>query len=464
LEEIRSGKSTIDDCVARHPKLAKELRSLLEIAVSIKPDEVMPSEEFKQRAKRRIFQEMQPAPAKVYRSLQSRPKLALGTVIASVLIGLLLLGVAGSSTVYAAQSSLPGDTLYPVKTGVENFRLAVTPSASAKADLRLELAQRRIDEAIQQVKLNRNINLPALETAERQFDEAIKELSNSDSTQATDKALSLLSATTLNQQLELEQVLTSASQTNQPDLKKALDVTRRANIIAQVAYANRDFLKRQPSVADEKIEAGQFNIDGNLLNIVGRTWNVGGVILENVYFSGEAPTVGSRVRLEGLVKGNEVFISSMEVSENSKEPTTVSGQFSGTLESGRTNIGGISVKISDNISAQLKPGDNVQLQGGTESGNLTVTSRESQLREARYTVTLGGVLKAVNATSGIIILKMAGNQITVNVSEARIENEGGRILELSGLDHLIGQNIRLYGIQKRGNLLFARQVRVMVSQ
>ena len=47
IEEIRSGKSTIEDCVTHYPDLGKELRSLLEIAAGLKPDEVTPSQEFK---------------------------------------------------------------------------------------------------------------------------------------------------------------------------------------------------------------------------------------------------------------------------------------------------------------------------------------------------------------------------------------------------------------------------------
>jgi hypothetical protein len=464
IEEIRSGKSTIEDCVARYPELGKELRSFLEITSSLKPDEVTPSLEFKQRARRRLFEEMPPGPARISHRLWSWPKLAPSRVLASVLIGLLVLGVAGGSTVYAALSSLPGDMLYPVKTGVENLQLAVTPGAVAKANLHLKLVQRRIDEATQQVKLNRNINVQALETVERQFDDAIRELSSSDNTETTDNVLSRLSTATLNQQLELEQVLANAPQASQPALKRALEMTQRGNIIAQVAYANRDFLKRQPSVSDEKIEAGQFKVDGTLLSIQGRTWNVGGVIIENVYSPGKVPAIGSRVKLEGLVKGNEVFISRIEVSESSKESTKLEGQFGGTNQNGTTNIGGISVKIGDSRSAQLEPGDNVQLQGGADDGELVVTSEESQPREASHSTRLSGVLKAVNATSGAITVKMAGSQITVNVSEAQIENESGQTLRLSDLNRLVGQDVRLDGLYKRGDFLFARQLRVETGE
>ncbi len=475
IAEIQSGKSTIADCVKRYPELGKELTSLLEIAAGLKPDEAAPSPEFKQRAKRYLFEKMQYAPPKVSHGLSFWPKQTPARVLAFVLAVLVVFGAAGGSTVYAAQSSLPGDTLYVVKTGVENFQMAVTTDASAKADLHLKLAQRRIDEAVQQVKLNRDINVQALETVKQQFDSAIKELSNSDDTEATDNTLSQLSAATLNQQLQLEQVIANAPQSSQPVLQQALAETRRGNMIAQVAYANHDFLQRQPSVADKKLDIGQFHIEGTLLSIQDRTWNVGGTIIENVYFSGKTPAIGSRVKLEGMVKDNEAFITRINVSESSIEPTKVEGQFGGTSQDGKANIGGLSVEIGNNGNngsngnngnTQLKPGDKVQLQGRTDNGKLKVTGKESQNQETGDSTTLNGVLTAVDTDGNTITVKMAGNQITVNISEARIEskNKSDRTPGLSDLKHLIGRDVRLDGLYKKNNLLYARQVRVDIGE
>ena len=63
IEEIRSGKSTVEDCTKRYPHLNKELQSLLEVAVLLKPDEVTPSSQFKERAKMHLFDEIQPVGA-----------------------------------------------------------------------------------------------------------------------------------------------------------------------------------------------------------------------------------------------------------------------------------------------------------------------------------------------------------------------------------------------------------------
>src|SRR5208283_2770588 len=119
-------------------------------------------------------------------------------------------------TVYAAQSSTPGSTLYPVKTGVENIQLALTTSPVAKARLYLHLAQRRINEMTQQVKLNRNINSQSLETVTQQFNKALNKLSLASNQNAINNTLSYLSVASLSEQVELEQVISKAPPESQP--------------------------------------------------------------------------------------------------------------------------------------------------------------------------------------------------------------------------------------------------------
>jgi hypothetical protein len=459
IEEIRSGKSTVEDCVKRYPHLGNELRSLLEIAVSLKPDEVSPSPEFKERAKMHLFGEVQPEPMKVSQSVWKWYRTSPYRILAPVSIAVLILVVAGGSTVYASQSSLPGDTLYPVKTTVENLQLAITTSPAVKADLYLKFTQRRIDEVQQEVKLNRNVSAQTLATFQQQFDDTLKELSSSDNTKASNNTLSHLSVVTLNQQVELEQTLASAPQISQPVIQQILDETRRGNTIAQVAYANKDFLQNQPSITDKKLDSGQFSISGTLLSIQNNTWNVGGTIIENVHLSGEIPPIGSGVELQGLVKDNNTYISRIDVSANSTEPTRIEGQFTGTNQNGTANISGIPVKISNNSSAQLNPGDNVQLQSGIDDGNLDVTNKNTN---ASQSTTLNGVLTAVDTVKGTITVKVTGSQITVNISKAQIENKSDshRTYQLSDLKYSIGHDIDLEGLSEKDNLLYAGLVKV----
>ena len=259
IEEIRSGKSTIEDCIKRYPALGKELRAMLEIAASIKPQEVSPSPEFKARAKLHLFDEAK-RPAAVKATNQFRNWFALTPVkvTASVLLVLLIFGAVGGSTVYAAQSSNPGDVLYPVKTGVENIQLTLTTSPVAKARLYLQLAQKRINEMTQQAKLNRNINPQSVETVTNLFDKALSELNAASNAQVINGTLSYMAVTSLNEELELKQVVGSTAQQNQPVLLQIISEAGRANTIAQVAYANHALLKQTLTVADTQLDAGQF--------------------------------------------------------------------------------------------------------------------------------------------------------------------------------------------------------------
>jgi hypothetical protein len=406
-----------------------------------------------------LFDEVQSEPMKVSQSVWKWYRTSPYRILAPVSIAVLILVIAGGSTVYASQSSLPGDTLYPVKTTVENLQLAITTSPAVKADLYLKFTQRRIDEVQQEVKLNRNVSAQTLATFQQQFDDTLKELGNSNNTKTSNATLSRLSVVTLNQQVELEQTLASAPQISQPVIQQILDETRRGNTIAQVAYANKDFLQNQPSITDKKLDSGQFSISGTLLSIQNNTWNVGGTIIENVHLSGEIPPIGSGVELQGLVKDNNTYISRIDVSANSTEPTRIEGQFTGTNQNGTANISGIPVKISNNSSAQLNPGDNVQLQSGIDDGNLDVTNKNTN---ASQSTTLNGVLTAVDTVKGTITVKVTGSQITVNISKAQIENKSDshRTYQLSDLKYSIGHDIDLEGLSEKDNLLYAGLVKV----
>lgn len=66
----------------------------------------------------------------------------------TMFIGILIALVMGGSVSFAAENTLPGDALYPVKVFVnENARAAVAFTDKSKAELAVELANRRLEEA-----------------------------------------------------------------------------------------------------------------------------------------------------------------------------------------------------------------------------------------------------------------------------------------------------------------------------
>ncbi len=67
------------------------------------------------------------------------------TITTIILVMTLVLGGTGGS-VYAAQSSLPDDTLYPLKLFAENMQEAFTSNTGAEMELQLQFANRRMEE------------------------------------------------------------------------------------------------------------------------------------------------------------------------------------------------------------------------------------------------------------------------------------------------------------------------------
>jgi Domain of unknown function (DUF5667) len=465
IEEIRRGKSTVEDCVKRYPSLEKELRALLKIAAALKPDEVSPSPEFKTRAKLHLFDDQQPAPMKISDRIRGWFALTPVKISASVLLGVVIFAAAGGGTVYAAQSSTPGQILYPIKTGVENIQLTLTTSHVEKARLYLQLAQRRINEMTQQTKLNRNLNPQYLTTVTNLFDKALNELSLASDRQAIKNTLSYLSIASLNEELELKAVVSTSSQSNQPLLQQTIAEAGSANTIAQVAYTNRDLLKQKLSVTDAKMGAGQFIIEGTLLSIQNNIWDIGGTNILNINYSGTIPTIGSQVKLTGLVVGNNTFISNVEVGEEAEQTPAsieVQGQYEGDNQDGTANISGISVNISSANAAQLVQGDTVELQGDATDNNLSVTSLQSSTAK---TTSIAGVLVAVNLVNGKITVQLTGKQINVDINGAQIQNFADTTtLKIAQLKSLTGHEIKLEGLSKNGSVLSAALVEVRLVE
>jgi hypothetical protein len=73
-------------------------------------------------------------------------------IVLAVLIALSVLGGGGAGAVYASQSSIPGDFLYPVKLLSEDVQLNWTVDPARQLEMNLEMAQERLQE-MEQVKL-----------------------------------------------------------------------------------------------------------------------------------------------------------------------------------------------------------------------------------------------------------------------------------------------------------------------
>jgi hypothetical protein len=154
IKEIRSGKTTLAECLGRYPSLRRELEPLLRMALNIdEPPAFSLDPAYKQSARAQLLQRIRTAkPVKPSRSWANifnfglPPQLVWARAAVAVVIGIIIVSLLGGGTAYAAQSSLPGEILYPVKTGTEEFRLWMARDTTDKAELNMAFAQTRLVE------------------------------------------------------------------------------------------------------------------------------------------------------------------------------------------------------------------------------------------------------------------------------------------------------------------------------
>jgi hypothetical protein len=149
LARIASGES-VDACLRDFSERAEELRPLLEAAAALRgwqPPALSPGARVAARERARTALATRQAASgrwdwgRLWGWSGARLALPLALMLA-LLLGTLGIGVA------AAQSSLPGQPLYNLKRQSEQLRLQLASDAEQTAELRLQFAGRRIDEAL----------------------------------------------------------------------------------------------------------------------------------------------------------------------------------------------------------------------------------------------------------------------------------------------------------------------------
>jgi len=93
-------------------------------------------------------------------------------LVVTILVVILLVG--SSFTVYAAQSSLPGQPLYTIKSWSEDVRLSMTLSTKAKLNLTLDYTNRRMNEISRMVASGKALNDRTSERLQSELDNALQ--------------------------------------------------------------------------------------------------------------------------------------------------------------------------------------------------------------------------------------------------------------------------------------------------
>ena len=154
IEEVKSGKASLADCLNRYPDMRRELEPLLRIALSIKePPDIRPSDSFKIRARVNLMDHIH-AGRVVKKTSKSVSWAAIGRAwyagwlkTATIVVSAILtISALGTGTAYASQASIPGDTLYAVKLGTEQVQRVLTTDNVEEVYLELGFAGTRLEE------------------------------------------------------------------------------------------------------------------------------------------------------------------------------------------------------------------------------------------------------------------------------------------------------------------------------
>ena len=145
LDRVLKGED-IQTILADYPRYADELEPLLKTALDTRrAAAIKPRPEFRDRAAVEFQKAIQNMPVK---AKTGQPVRHWRLRVVAPLAALLVVLLAGTGTVAAANYSLPDSPLYGVKLATESVEVALTPAASGKAELYARFNDRRVDELV----------------------------------------------------------------------------------------------------------------------------------------------------------------------------------------------------------------------------------------------------------------------------------------------------------------------------
>ncbi|MCU0489467.1 MAG: DUF5667 domain-containing protein [Anaerolineales bacterium] len=183
-------------------------------------------------------------------------------LIVVILAAVVILAGAIGVTRAAAQSAIPGDALYPVKTGLEQTRLSLASDAGVRAEMKMEFAEKRLDEIQKLIQEGRYQEVNAAVLAfESEINGAILELgtlAEIDPTRAAAIAKVITSALTRYAQA-LSALAASAPDSVRSEVARALDTTQVAGGLPLVPPASNS----NDNSADGVDDNGNANTNNN---------------------------------------------------------------------------------------------------------------------------------------------------------------------------------------------------------
>jgi hypothetical protein len=146
LDRLIFKGDTIEECLRHYPRYVKELEPLLEaVMVTSRLSSIVPSLEFRDKARTQLFSALREMESKKSRSFLNFVWQPRWVAVTAVVLALFL--TVGGTTA-AASGSMPDDLLYPVKRATERVQLTFTFTTLGKAEFHARMADRRVEEIV----------------------------------------------------------------------------------------------------------------------------------------------------------------------------------------------------------------------------------------------------------------------------------------------------------------------------
>lgn len=279
LEALREGRWDLDECLRRYPEHAAELRAHLVAAANVAHAyDAAPRKEWAVAARERFLiasgqrlqeaMDIEPEPsffaAARVRFLMAAQRLrmegastrrarrlpvfgspmrAFGAVAASLV---LFLGFS-TYTVASASAALPGDWRYPIKLQTERVRLALAFSEGQERDVKLDIAEERIEEIEKLAQKGKIIPPGALDRLVKQTEPLVEDASAG--RLDLDEAARLQQVSLRSSQV-LSAVATQVDPAAQPQLDAAKNISEEAlNVTSALIVAERPPIVLTPQIA-----------------------------------------------------------------------------------------------------------------------------------------------------------------------------------------------------------------------
>ena len=161
LDLILAGTETVENLVQQYPHLAVELKELVqsaelfqELPVALAA-QAQPSAAFQAEAKTRLLKQLPPSKvlSKAKNTVPTKQKqwdvwgwlFGRNPALGYALGGMMLLILLSSGTLYASNNAIPGDPLYGIKSGIEEYQFD-NANPTNQIDLHLSYADKRLGE------------------------------------------------------------------------------------------------------------------------------------------------------------------------------------------------------------------------------------------------------------------------------------------------------------------------------